>query len=187
MSIKYAFVIDTSRCVGCRSCMIGCRMENLVADGNFRIRVLNSDDAYIFDKPEGTYPNLTESWLPVPCQHCTNAPCVEVCPTGASYVDDRGIVLINKEACIGCDSCITACPYGARAHDNRTNTADGCNMCVHLLDQGKKPFCVNLCSGRALFVGDINDPNSEVSQLMAEGEPYFLMPEKGTEPAAYYL
>lgn len=187
MTERYVFAIDTSRCVGCRSCMIACKMENFVEDGEFRIRVLNADNSYINDKPKGTYPNLNESWLPVPCQHCSNPSCVDVCPTGASYVNEEGIVLIDKDRCIGCHYCIWACPYDARYFDTRSGTADKCTLCIHRLKVKEKPMCVSLCSGRALHVGDINDPESEISKLISRNKTVKLIPEQGTEPAAYYL
>lgn len=187
MTQRYAFVIETDRCVGCRSCMVSCKMENHVVDNEFRIRILNADNSYINDKPKGSFPHLSESWLPVPCQHCSNAPCVEVCPTTASYTNEQGVVLIDKAKCIGCHYCMWACPYDARFSDDRTGTVDKCTLCLHRLEKGEAPMCVSLCSGRALHVGDINDPNSEVSQLLAKNLARLLAPEQGTEPAAYYL
>lgn len=187
MTKRYAFVIDTDRCVGCRSCMISCKMENLVPDHEFRIRVLNKDNSYVNDKPAGVYPQVTESWLPVPCQHCEDAPCVKVCPTHASYVDENVIVMVDKDKCIGCHYCMWVCPYDARYADERTGTVDKCTMCSHRLEKGEQPMCVSLCSGRALHVGDVNDPESEVSQLIASKRTGFLIPEQGTKPSAYYV
>lgn len=187
MTPRYVWVIETDRCVGCRTCMIGCRMENEVVDGEFRMRVLNAQNTYIQDQPTGTYPNLKEDWLPVPCQHCSTPSCVDVCPTGASHVDETGLVMIDESKCIGCHYCIWACPYDARFFDEREGKADKCTMCKHRLDKGEQPICVQPCSGRCLHVGDINDPESEVSKLIAGAKTYHLIPEQGTNPAAYYI
>ena len=187
MDKRYVFVIDTFRCVGCRSCMVSCKMENLVSDKEFRIKVYNKDESFINDLPQGTYPNLHESWLPVPCQHCDNPPCVTVCPTGASYQTENGLTLVDDSKCIGCNYCIWACPYHARYFNEEKKSVDKCTMCIHRLEKDETPMCVSLCSGRALHVGDINDTDSEVYNLVNNNESRKLIPEKGTKPACYYI
>lgn len=187
MATRYAWVIDINRCIGCRTCMVSCKMENLVAPDEFRIRVLNKDNEYKLDKPEGTYPRLKEDWLPVPCQHCENPPCLPVCPIGASYIREDGIVTVDESKCIGCQYCVWACPYDARFMDPRVGTVDKCTMCYHRLSDGKKTMCESCCPGRALHVGDLNDPESEVSRLVATRRYRTLLPEQGTKPATYYL
>ncbi|MEE1480214.1 MAG: 4Fe-4S dicluster domain-containing protein, partial [Slackia isoflavoniconvertens] len=129
---KYAFAINLHRCIGCRTCTVSCKMENHVADGICRIPVYNDageTDASL-DAPSGTYPNVTFLWRPTPCQHCDNAPCVEVCPTGASSKREDGVVVVDKEACIGCEKCAEACPYHARSLDVEAQVIDKCEMCI---------------------------------------------------------
>lgn len=184
---KYGFAINLHRCIGCRTCSISCKMENGVADGTMRIRVLNDDEALTYDVPTGDYPNLTMTWTPVPCQHCDNAPCVEACPTGASTKHDNGLVLIDAGECIGCESCVKACPYGARSINPDTNVADKCTMCEHRLLNGESTtLCQLACPGRAIVAGDLDDPESEIAKIVAENETTRLLEESGTGPNVYY-
>ncbi|MEG0016044.1 MAG: 4Fe-4S dicluster domain-containing protein [Gordonibacter sp.] len=184
---KYGFAINLHRCVGCRTCTISCKMENGVASGLQRMRVLNADDQTVYDKPTGTYPALALEWVPVPCQHCDEAPCVAVCPTGASTKRADGIVEIDKEQCIGCDSCIAACPYGARQHDDAANTVDKCTLCSHRLDAGiDTTMCQLACPGRAIVVGDLDDASSEIAKIVAERKTTHLFEDQKTGPQVYY-
>lgn len=184
---KYAFAINLHRCVGCRTCSISCKMENAVADGNLRMRVLNDDEALVYDVPVGEYPRLSMTWTPVPCQHCDNALCVDVCPTGASVKREDGIVAVDKDECIGCESCVQACPYGARQIDAENSVVDKCTLCAHRLDDGiETTMCQLACPGRAIVVGDLDDPSSEVAKIVAEHEVTQLLAEKGTGPNVYY-
>lgn len=184
---KYGFAINLHRCIGCRTCSISCKMENNVADGLLRIRVLNDEERAVYDVPVGTYPNLQMIWTPVPCQHCDEAPCVGVCPTGATVKRDDGIVTMDKETCIGCKSCMEACPYGARVFDEETNTVDKCTLCVHRLDAGlETTMCEISCPGRAITVGNIDDAESEIAKILAEHDTTKLLESEGTGPNVYY-
>lgn len=184
---KYGFAINLHRCIGCRTCSISCKMENNVADGLMRMRVLNDEEKLVYDVPTGTYPNLSMTWTPVSCQHCDEAPCVAVCPTGATAKREDGIVTIDKETCIGCKSCMEACPYDARMFDEETNTVDKCSLCVHRLDAGlKTTMCQIACPGRAITVGDLDDPESEIAKIVAERTTSRLLEDKGTGPQVYY-
>ncbi|MEY8314665.1 4Fe-4S dicluster domain-containing protein [Adlercreutzia muris] len=184
---KYGFAINLHRCIGCRTCSISCKMENNVADGTMRIRVLNDDEALVYDVPTGSYPNLAMTWTPVPCQHCDNPPCVEACPTGASTKQDNGLVLIEAEECIGCESCVKACPYDARSINPDTNIADKCTMCEHRLLNGEQTtLCQLSCPGRAIVAGDLDDPESGIAKIIAENETVRLLEESGTGPNVYY-
>lgn len=184
---KYGFAINLHRCIGCRTCSISCKMENGVPDGLLRMRVLNDEEKLVYDVPTGKYPALSMTWTPVPCQHCDGAPCVAACPVGATEKRDDGIVTIDKEACIGCKACIEACPYGARQYDEATNTVDKCTLCAHRLDAGLgTTMCQIACPGRALVVGDLDDPDSEIAKIVAEHETSHLLEGKGTGPQAYY-
>jgi tetrathionate reductase subunit B len=121
------------------------------------------------------------------CNHCDNPPCVVVCPVKATFKRDDGPVLIDPNVCIGCGICIQACPYDARYFNTVQETADKCTFCVHRLDRGLLPACVTSCVGRARVFGDLNDPESGVSKLLARNPVNTLMPEVGTEPQIYYI
>lgn len=181
------FVINVKRCVGCKTCTVSCKMENTVAAGLARIRVLDDHQAEVFDKPTGTYPNPVRNFVPVPCQHCDNAPCVPVCPTGASKKREDGIVYVVKEDCIGCGVCVAACPYGSRQMDKESKKVDKCTLCMHRLEEGKDPMCVYCCPGRAITYGDLNDANSEAAKLVSSQTAKTIKSELGTGPAAYYI
>ena len=184
---KYAFAINLHRCIGCRTCTITCKMENGLPEGNQRIRVLNPQEETTYDVPTGTYPNLSMVWTPVPCQHCDMPLCVAACTTGASSKRPDGIVVIDEEVCIGCGSCIEACPYGARMKNEETGKTDKCTLCAHRLDAGLgTTICQISCPGRAIVVGDLDDPSSEISKIVAEQETEFLLEEEGSKPQAYY-
>lgn len=184
---KYGFAINLHRCIGCRTCTVSCKMENNVAEGIQRIRVLNADETTVYDIPTGTYPKLEFIWTPIPCQHCDTAPCVDTCPTGASYKREDGIVDIDKDKCLGCDACVKACPYGARILDEVSSTVDKCTLCAHRLDGGLgKTMCQICCPNRAIVVGDLDDPESEIAKIIAERETTQLTMEGNTGPNVYY-
>lgn len=187
MAKKMGFVIKTKRCVGCKTCTVSCKMENNVAAGLARIRVLDGHQAEVYDNSTGTYPNPKREFVAIPCQHCENAPCVPVCPTGASQKREDGIVFVDKEKCIGCGKCVAVCPYGSRQMDKESNKVDKCTFCMHRLGESKDPMCVYCCPGRALVYGDLNDPNSEVAKLVASQPVKQLKADQGTKPNVYYI
>ncbi|MGR6835127.1 4Fe-4S dicluster domain-containing protein [Syntrophomonas erecta] len=187
MSKKYALVIDMKRCVGCRTCTVACKMENNVPLGIARMRVLNPQGNIHFDKPVGVYPNLKMYWTPVPCQHCEDAPCVKSCPSGAMHKREDGIVDLDKSKCIGCQYCAWVCPYDVPQFDKDAGVSDKCTMCAHRIDKGELPMCVKCCPTRAIKFGDLNDPNSEVAQLINHRSSKVLLPEQGTHPLTHYV
>ena len=177
---RYAMVIDTRRCVGCQACSVACKTENDVPLGETRNWV-----EYI---EKGEFPNVRRSFLPRLCNHCEDPQCVSVCPTGATYKrKEDGIVVVDSDVCIGCKYCIQACPYGMRFINPKTGTADKCDFCLHRVEKGLVPSCVNTCQGRARIFGDLNDPESEVSQLIATNATTVLRPEMGTGPMVFYI
>jgi molybdopterin-containing oxidoreductase family iron-sulfur binding subunit len=202
-------VIDLARCVGCHTCEITCKLENDEPLGMFwnHIRTIGSTEFREMDTPEGEYPQLSMQHLPLTCQHCENPACVKVCPVGATYKRaEDGVVLVNWDICIGCRYCMVACPYGIRVFNWRTpqqipnfhvgsadvpvrprGVVEKCTFCVHRIDKGLDPACMVQCPARARFWGDLNDPNSEVSRMIAERGGYQLLPEVGTNPSCYYL
>ena len=203
---KLAIGIDLHRCIGCNTCALACKMQNNVPEGMLWNRVL-TEGCERFDSAEGTYPNLSRTYLPLACQHCENPACERVCPTGATYKDDKGRVEIDYDKCIGCRMCMSACPYnGVRsfnweepvfhmdyamgskdAPEHQQHVVEKCTFCYHRTSQGIEPACMHLCVGRARFWGDLDDPTSEVSRLLAERSHKRLLEDRGTEPSTYYL
>ena len=152
---QYAVVTDLNRCVGCLACSSACKTKNEVPIGEFWIKVLRVNNLVDETVRVGGDPCETY-YLPMTCQHCTNPTCVAVCPTGASFKnDENGIVSVDTEACIGCQACIDACPYGVRSMNLETGVAETCCLCEELLEQGDLPQCVAQCSGRARWFGDL--------------------------------
>lgn len=180
---KITFVIDLDRCIGCRACQISCKQENGVALGACRNEVKQIG-------PIGTYPDIQMYFLPAMCQQCENPTCAEVCPTGACYKDPKdGVVKIDRNVCIGCRTCEGACPYKVNTFNAELRVMDKCNICEQLRDKGETPACVKNCAGRALHVGDINDPDSEVSKILeaAGNENIYTLRDFGNKPAVRYI
>lgn len=181
MAKQLAIVTDLERCTGCHACTVACAQENALQPTAFWTRVYTVG-------PQGNFPELQMYFLPVPCQHCASPACVSVCPTGASHKRSDGIVLIDREKCIGCQSCQNACPYKVHHFDLVTRKMEKCTLCAHLVDKGDRPACVKTCTGRARYFGDINDPESEVAKLIAtKGAVHVLLPQAGTGPSARYI
>lgn len=180
MSPHWVMVIDLGKCVGCHACTVACKNQNNLADGMYWNRVLTVG-------PEGEFPNLSMFRLPAACMHCQQAPCVEGCPTGASYRREDGIVLVEESKCMGCQYCAIVCPYDARHFDKEKGIVTKCKFCVDRLDAGQLPACVETCQLKARVVGDANDPDSEVAQLIRSERVQRLHEELGTEPSIYYI
>ncbi len=176
---RYGMVIDTKRCVGCHACVISCMAENDVPDGYKR--------DWIVEIVAGEFPDLRSEIRSERCNHCDNPPCVFVCPTGASYVDDStGIVLVDNDDCTGCKACIAACPYDARfIHPD--GYADKCTFCDHRIKQGKTTACAATCPTSAINFGDLSDPGSNLHKLMRGRIIKTLKPSAGTKPNIYFL
>jgi Fe-S-cluster-containing dehydrogenase component len=195
-------LIDLDTCVGCHACVTSCKEWNSGQYG----APLTDLDAY-GEAPEGVFLNRVHAFEAVPeegaarvvhfprsCLHCADAPCVTVCPTGASYkrVED-GIVLVEESACIGCGLCAWACPYGAREMDQAAGVMKKCTLCVdriynaNIVEEDRVPACVRACPTGARHFGDLADPGSAVSRLVAERGGFELMSEQGTRPVNRYL
>ena len=212
-------VIDTRRCVGCKACMVACKVENKTPPG-VSYTVVTEE---VFNRPDDKPVFMTK-----PCFHCESPPCVDVCPVSATFKREQdGIVVVDYDRCIGCRYCIIACPYGARSFDFGENydaisantplaaapspennqfitrspgtspigNVRKCTFCVHLQDEqgrydkaaGRWPSCAKTCTGHAIFFGDLQDPESEVSRLLAERQAIRLKEELGTAPNVFYL
>ncbi|MYL46473.1 4Fe-4S dicluster domain-containing protein [Virgibacillus halodenitrificans] len=209
-SVKWGMVIDLQKCVGCDSCTVACKAENRTPPGiSYNV---------VLEEEIGEFPNVAKVNLPMPCMHCDNPPCVQVCPVRATFKLDNGIVTIDNDRCIGCRYCIIACPYGARSYDfgesyeeemlsfndvtspeygiergkredrkTPIGTVRKCNFCLHRLERGEEPACVETCIGDARFFGNLNDPNSTVSKLANSPRAFRLKSESGAGPNVIYL
>ncbi len=199
---RWGMVIDLDRCVGCNACTVACKVENGTPPDHYWARV--------YTEETGTFPDTKTTYVPVLCNHCEDAPCVTVCPTGASYKRKDGIVMVNQDACIGCRFCMMACPYANRFylrhgtleagyHGERTEFEDAkwdaftegtvtkCTFCAHRVDDGLEPACVVTCPTDARIFGDLEDPESKPSKLIRERNGKQPLAELGTNPSVYYV
>ena len=176
---KYAFVIDQRKCIGCHACTVACKAEHDVPIGVYRTWV-----KYI---EKGEFPNSRRYFLVNRCNHCDDAPCVAICPTKALYKRKDGIVDFDSSRCIGCKSCMQACPYDALYIDPYSHTAAKCNYCAHRTEVGLEPACVVVCPEQAIIAGDMHNPNTEIARLIAREPVRTRKPEQGTGPNVYYL
>lgn len=209
---RYAMIADLRRCVGCQTCTAACRHTNATPPGVQWRKVL--------DIEFGEYPDVSRVFMPVGCQHCSDPPCMHVCPSTATGQRADGIVTIDYDICIGCAYCAVACPYQARykidsprfaygdtptenealRFDERTmGVAQKCTFCSDRIDDGKSrglvpgvdpdatPACVNSCIANALHFGDLEDPDSNISQLLAENQWFRMHEELGTDPGFFYI
>ncbi len=177
--MKYGFVIDNRKCIGCHACTTACKSEHDVPVGVNR--------TWVKQVEKGEFPDTRRLFSVMRCNHCTDAPCVEICPTEALNIREDGIVDFDKDRCIGCKSCMQACPYDALYIDPQTSTAAKCNYCAHRIDVGLEPACVNVCPEHAIISGDMEDSTSEIAQLLARQAVTVRKPEKGTQPNLFYI
>jgi Fe-S-cluster-containing dehydrogenase component/formate-dependent nitrite reductase membrane component NrfD len=176
--MRYGFVIDHNRCIGCHACTVACKEEHNVPIGVYRTWV-----KYI---EKGEFPDSKRYFGVLRCNHCDHAPCIEICPTVALYRRPDGIVDFDSARCIGCKSCMQACPYDALYIDPNSQTAAKCNFCAHRVEVGLEPACVIVCPEQAIIAGDLDDAQSKIRQIMATQEVSVRKPEKGTEPKLFY-
>ncbi len=177
--MNYAFIIDNRKCIGCHACTTACKSENQVPLGVFRTWV-----KYV---EVGRYPHVRRYFQVTRCNHCANPPCVRICPVTAMYQRTDGIVEFDPAICIGCKACMQACPYDAIYIDPETHTAAKCHFCAHRVDMGLEPACVIVCPEHAIIAGDLDDPNSEVSRILATTQVVVRKPEQGTAPKLFYI
>lgn len=202
---RYGMVIDLDRCIACQACVVACKMENNsphTTPESFKARQMNFRTRVVPLVQSGAYPIPNFDIYPVLCNQCSNPACVAVCPTGATYKRRDGIVLVDWGKCIGCRNCMAACPYDMRYFVFSSEAAeyqnpdlplpqkekvDKCTFCAHLVDKGLSPACVAACPANARIFGDLGDPKSEVSRLIASRESIVLKPQFGTKPMVSYL
>ncbi len=200
---RLGMVIDLKRCIGCNACTLACKQENGTPAGIHYARVVTRE--------VGTYPQSKRTFLPLLCNHCADAPCAKACPTGATYIRADGIVMVDREKCIGCRACAVACPYMNRHfieqgflakgyNDDAKNpyeavkftafeegTMTKCTLCAHRVDQGLDPACVITCPTEARIFGDLEDDGGKLKKLIRERNGWSLLPECNTKPSVYYL
>lgn len=206
---RWGMVIDQDRCIGCWTCAVACKEENNQPEGVWWNHILTVGGEEL-DTPAGEWPELELAYQPVNCFHCENPPCVRVCPVGATYQRDDGIVMMDYDRCIGCRYCMVSCPYSVRVFNWEEPTqippAEGtfhvgaaekgprpkgvvekCDFCYHRVDDGLQPFCIEVCPARARIFGDLNDPDSDVSELIRTKPTERVREDLGTEPSVYYI
>lgn len=177
--MNFGFIIDNRKCIGCHACTVACKAEHNVPVGVNRTWV-----KYI---EKGSFPDTRRLFSVMRCNHCADAPCVEICPVTALFTRQDGIVDFDSRRCIGCKSCTQACPYDALYMEPSEHTAAKCNYCSHRVDIGLEPACVNVCPEHAIISGDMDNPTSKISQLLAREAVSVRKPEKGTRPKLFYI
>lgn len=201
---SYGMVFDLKRCIGCNACTVACKQENSLPDGVFFTKTLSAET--------GTYPDVSRIYVPTICNHCEDAPCERVCPSGATWTRDDGIVMVDGEKCIGCGSCAVACPYDQRSLMDKGALEAGlfgdgeltpfekqgyerytpgtmvkCDFCSERVSAGLQPACVSTCPTDARIFGDLDEPDSKVNKLIKERRGRQPLPEKNTRPKVYYI
>jgi tetrathionate reductase subunit B len=198
----YGMGIEVEKCIGCNRCAEACKAENDVPPEPFffrtwveRYTVKQSGETEvecISVDPRGERKKQDERevlrsfFVPKLCNHCAHAPCVQVCPVGATFTTADGVVLVDSTRCIGCRYCIQACPYGARFFNHHTNTADKCTFCYHRVVKGLLPACVEVCPTQARVFGDLRSKASRLVRFQRMNKINVLKPALNTEPKVYY-
>jgi len=177
--VQFGFVIDHSRCIGCHACTVACKAENDVPVGSFRTWVKYTET--------GAFPSVKRHFAVLRCNQCTAAPCVTICPVTALDKRPDGIVDVDPDRCIGCKSCMQACPYDALYINEDLGTAQKCHFCAHRTERGMAPACAIVCPTEAIIPGDFDDPTSRVAKLKAAGALEFRKTEAGTGPNVGYV
>jgi len=175
---KLGFLLDSDNCIGCHACTVACKSEHDVPLGVNRTWV-----KYI---ETGTFPDVARKFNVMRCNQCEDAPCMAICPTSALFRADNGVVDFQDDDCIGCKSCMNACPYDALYINPETNTAHKCNMCNHRLEQNLEPSCQIVCPTEAIIIGDLDDPTSKISQMISRNDVAVRAPEQNTKPKVFY-
>ena len=211
---SWAFGVDAEKCIGCLRCVEACKRENNVPpdahhfrtwveryvtlEGEEKARIDSQADPVNIEASgaEGQYRFANRYkdakvekafFVPKLCNHCTNPACVQVCPTGATYKTEDGVVVIDHTYCIGCQYCVQACPYGARFFNEEKGVTDKCTWCYHRITKGLQPACVEVCPVGARIFGDRNDKQSLISQFIQNHRVQVLRPETGNAPNVFYV
>ena len=177
--MRYGFIIDNRKCIGCHACTVACKTENHVP--------LTVNRTWVKYVEKGTFPNTRRVFQVTRCNHCENPPCVTICPVTAMYQRKDGIVDFSAERCIGCKACMQACPYDSIYIDPDDGTAAKCHFCAHRTEVGLEPACVVVCPEHAIIAGDLDACDGEIAQLLAREPVRVRKPEQGTRPKLYYI
>ncbi len=175
---RLGFLLDSDSCIGCHACTVACKAEHDVPLGVNRTWV-----KYI---ESGTFPNVKRHFSVMRCNHCDNAPCITICPTGALFRASNGVVDFDDSNCIGCKGCMNACPYDAIYINPETNTANKCNFCNHRIEQNLEPSCVVVCPTHAIQVADLDNPDDAATKIIARSDTAVRAPEQKTLPKVHY-
>jgi len=179
LGMQYGFVIDHDRCIGCHACTVACKAENDVPVGSFRTWVKYTE--------RGRYPDVRRHFAVLRCNHCTDAPCVKICPVNALEKREDGIVDIDRDACIGCRACMQACPYDAIYLNQDSGAVEKCHFCAHRVEVGLEPACAVVCPENAIIAGDLDDRESKVSLTIRDQPTQVRRPEQQTGPNVHYV
>lgn len=196
----WAFALDIERCIGCGACVRACRKENDVPEDGYRTwveryRVPDGELHPEVDSPKGGqegFPPSEDSaplkafFVPKLCNHCVDSPCVQVCPVGATFDSPEGVVLVDKQYCLGCRYCVQACPYGCRYIDPRSHVVDKCTLCYHRLAKGLTTACCEVCPTGARRLGDLKDPKDPIHAWLRTHKVQVLKPQLATGSKAFY-
>ncbi|HEX9973405.1 MAG TPA: 4Fe-4S dicluster domain-containing protein [bacterium] len=177
--VRYGFLIDLRRCIGCNTCSVACKAENDVHIGVWQ--------SWVKQIQKGDYPHVRKSFLPLLCNNCEEPICVTVCPVNANRIEDNGIVSTDPHRCVACRYCMAACPYEVRYVHPIKRIVQKCNWCIHRVEKGLLPACVEACPSGARIFGDLHDPESEIAKLMATQPVQVLKQELGTKPHVFYI
>jgi tetrathionate reductase subunit B len=196
----YSMAIDIDKCIGCGLCVQACSRENNVPEGHYRTwierYVVKKDGTVLISSPDGGKNGFGDDipaeeiersyFVPKLCNQCDDSPCTQVCPVGATFRTDDGVVLMDYDWCVGCRYCVQACPYGSRFWNPQKRTADKCNFCYHRITKGLQPACVEVCPVNARVFGDVSDPESPISRFVAENAVMTLKPHLKTGAKVAY-
>jgi len=199
---RYAMGVQIEKCIGCGKCVEACKTENDVPREPYYFRtwveryIIYEDGEVSVDSPNGGiegFPPVEDArkilrtfFVPKLCNHCENPPCVQVCPVGATFESEDGVVLVDEDYCIGCRYCIQACPYGARFLDPRTKTANKCTFCYQRITKGMLPACVEICPTQARIFGELGKLSTPLNRMMRQSHIQVLKPHMNTEPKVFY-
>ena len=192
-----AIITDLNKCVGCMACSVGCKAVNGVDIGQQWVKIKRVGP-YPIEGGSGQFPDVEMYFLPMQCQHCSSPECVTVCPTGASRINEEdGTVQIDRDQCIGCGACLTACPYGCRYVDVDTSVAEKCDLCASITSEGGLPQCVTQCGGMARWYGDLDEgiesfkgPRGETLGDFVEAytdDDLYRLDDEGNAPQGVYI
>jgi tetrathionate reductase subunit B len=199
---EWAFIADTTRCIGCGACVRACAIENSVPDTYYRTWIeryeIDEDENIHVDSPKGGRQSFKQNrvqdkeivkgfFVPKLCNHCRKSACTQVCPVGATFHSPDGVVMVDRKHCIGCGYCVQACPYGCRYISHDLGTADKCTLCYHRIHRGLPTACVQACPRRARICGNLKDPRNPVSEVLHSRRYSILKPEMATDPKCYYI